>query len=158
MTDAYSCATLTEFTGHEFTSAAPIRVDQTRVDQFAEATGDHQWIHTDVERAKAESPFGGPVAHGFLTLSLLASDVMTAGVIPADATAALNYGLGKVRFLAPVPCGAEVQATYKLADVQDKGRGRKLITIECTLGVVGSDKPAVIAELMAMVVGQEMAA
>ena len=158
MDTAYSCATLTDFTGKEFTSAAPILVDQARVNLFAEATGDDQWIHTDVDRARAESPFGGPIAHGFLTLSLLASDVMTAGVIPGDAAAALNYGLGKVRFLAPVPCGAEVQATYKLADVQDKGHGRKLITIECTLGEVGAEKPAVIAELMAMVVGQEMAA
>lgn len=148
----YTAGTMADFIGTEFKSAAPIRVGQGRIDQFAEATGDHQWIHVDVERAKKESPFGGPVAHGFLTLSLLAADVMNAGVIPGDAKAALNYGLGKVRFLAPVGAGAEVQATYKLTGVEDKGAGRKLVTIESVLAEIGSDKPAVIAELMAMVI------
>ena len=150
--EGYSAATLADFIGHEFTSPAPILVDQVRINGFADATGDHQWIHVDEERAKKESPFGGPIAHGFLTLSLLAADVQNAGVIPADAKAALNYGLGKVRFLAPVPAGAEVSAVYKIAAVEDKGQGRSLVTVESTLGAVGSDKPAVIAELMAMVI------
>jgi len=150
--EGYSAATLADFIGHEFASPAPILVDQVRINGFADATGDHQWIHVDEERAKKESPFGGPIAHGFLTLSLLAADVQNAGVIPADAKAALNYGLGKVRFLAPVPAGAEVSAVYKIAAVEDKGQGRSLVTVESTLGAVGSDKPAVIAELMAMVI------
>ncbi len=148
----YSIATLADFVGHEFASAEAILVDQPRINLFADATGDHQWIHVDVERAKTQSPFGAPIAHGFLTLSLLAADVMGVGVIPADAKAALNYGLGKVRFVAPVTAGSTVRASYKLAKVEDTGKGRLLLTVDATLTAEGSDKPAVIAELLAMVI------
>ena len=88
-------------------------VGQPRIDGFAEVTGDHQWIHVDVERARDEAPFGGPVAHGFLTLSLLAAAISEAGVVPADAKGVINYGLDKVRFLAPVPAGAEVACGFR---------------------------------------------
>src|SRR3954449_2343787 len=87
-------------------------ITQERVNQFAEATGDHQWIHVDVERAKA-GPFGGTIAHGFLTLSLLPAFLATAFRIE-DVRSGLNYGLDKVRFIAPVPVGSRVRASFRL--------------------------------------------
>lgn len=150
--EGYKTQTMSDFVGQDFASPAAILIDQDRINGFAEATGDHQWIHVDVERARKESPFGAPIAHGFLTLSLLAAEAINSGVIPADAKAALNYGLGKVRFLAPVTAGSEVRASYKLASVEDKGKGRSLLTIESTLGETDADTPAVVAELMAMVI------
>ena len=149
----YSVATMSQHVGHDFGQSQEILVDQAMINGFADVTGDDQWIHVDVERAKTESPFKTTIAHGFLTLSLLAADVINAGVIPADSKAVLNYGLGKVRFLAPVASGSPVAATYKLAHVEDKGDGRQLITVEAVLTAKGSDKPAVIAELLAMVIG-----
>ena len=93
------------------------------------APGDRQWIHVDSERARRESPFGGTIAHGFLTLSLAATLAMEAGVIPPDAGAALNYGLGKVRFLAPVKAGARVRNRVALLAIEPKDEGRVLITV-----------------------------
>ena len=95
--------------------SAPRTVSQQDIDGFAAITGDHQWIHVDVTRARAESPFGGPVAHGFLTLALLASDVLDSGIIPRDAKGAINYGLENIRFMAPVPAGATVTAGFRWA-------------------------------------------
>ena len=92
-----------------------------RIDEFADCTGDRQWIHVDVERARRESPYGGTIAHGYLTLSLAASLSIEAGVIPSDAAAALNYGLDKVRFIAPVKAGARVRNRVVLVAVEDKG-------------------------------------
>jgi acyl dehydratase len=90
---------LTAAVGEELGTSDWLEVDQARIDAFADCTGDRQWIHVDVERAKRESPFGGTIAHGYLTLSLAASLAIEAGVIPLDAAAALNYGLDKTRFL-----------------------------------------------------------
>jgi acyl dehydratase len=95
-------ATTAQFIGHEFGASDWVAVDQDRINQFAACTGDRQWIHVDVARATRESPFGGPIAHGYLTLSLVAATVMELGVIPEDAATGLNYGLDKVRFIAPV--------------------------------------------------------
>ena len=106
----YSMATARSFVGRELGISSWIVVDQTRIDQFATCTGDRQWIHIDAERCAQESPFGGPIAHGYLTLSLLAAMLMEIGVIPPDASTGLNYGLDKVRFLAPVKVGARVRA------------------------------------------------
>ncbi len=136
--------------GQEFGPSQPVLVGQDRIGKFADATDDHQWIHTDPERAR-RSPFGGTIAHGFLTLSLLASAVQNAGVIPADAKAVLNYGLEKVRFLAPVPSGASVSARFTLVSAEPKGPGRKLIHLRAALTVEGADQPAVVAELLALV-------
>src|SRR5215475_15349979 len=107
---AYNMATAPLFAGRELGTSDWITVDQARIDQFAACTGDHQWIHVDVERARREGPFGGPIAHGYLTLSLVATMLMEVGVIPPDASTGLNYGLDKVRFLAPVKAGARVRA------------------------------------------------
>jgi acyl dehydratase len=125
-------------------------VDQHRIDEFADCTGDRQWIHVDVERARRESPFGGTIAHGYLTLSLVASLAMEAGVIPADARAGLNYGLDKVRFMAAVRAGARVRNRVVLLDAEDKGGGRVLIKTRNTLEIGGEDKPALVADTLAM--------
>src|SRR5262245_47566340 len=102
----YTMATAAEFVNRELGVSDWVTVDQDQIDQFADCTGDRQWIHVDVERARRESPFGGPIAHGYLSLSLLAATVIEIGVIPPDAVSGLNYGLDKVRFLAPVRVGA----------------------------------------------------
>jgi long-chain acyl-CoA synthetase len=149
----YSTATLRDYVGHDFGTSAPVMVGQPRIDGFAEVTGDHQWIHVDVERARVESPFGGPVAHGFLTLSLLAAAISEVGVVPSDAKGVINYGLDKVRFLAPVPAGAEVACCFRLAGVEDKGAGRQLLRLEAAVRIEGADKPAIVGEMLVLVVG-----
>lgn len=148
----YTSATLAEFAGHDFGASAPIPVDQDRINGFADVTGDHQWIHVDVDRARAQSPFGGPVAHGFLTLSLLAAAIQDSGVIPADAKGVINYGLDNVRFLAPVPAGADVTCAFRLSRVEDKGHGRQLLHIAAEAREAGKDKPAVVGDVLALVV------
>jgi acyl dehydratase len=147
----YSTRTLKDFVGHDFQTSDPITVGQERINAFADITGDHQWIHVDIERARKTSPFGGPVAHGFLTLSLLAAAVGSAGVVPADAKGALNYGLDNIRFIAPVPAGKRVTASFKLISVEDKGPKGQLLRLGAKLNIDGSDKPAVVGELLALV-------
>ena len=121
-----------------------LEVTQEIVNQFADATGDHQWIHFDVERAKAESPFGGPIAHGYLTLSLLAS--LSGQVLAVtDTVMGVNYGLNKVRFPSPVPVGSRVRLTATLAGVEDITGGKQL-TFSCVIEREGGDKPVCIAE------------
>jgi len=148
----YGMATLREFVGRELGVSQWIEVDQKRIDAFAACTGDHQWIHVDVERAQRESPFGGTIAHGYLTLSLAAALAMDMGLVPSDAKAGLNYGLEKVRFIAPVRAGARVRNRVVLVSAEDKGNGRVLITAQNTLQVQGDEKPALIAEILAMLV------
>ena len=121
-------------------------ITQERVNQFAEATGDFQWIHVDVERAKA-GPFGGPIAHGFLTLSMapaLLKDVWQINGIKMG----VNYGLNKVRFPSPVPVGAKVRAGATLKEVTEVSGGAQQLVIEATFEVEGGDKPACVAELV----------
>jgi len=127
-------------------------VDQARINAFAACTGDRQWIHVDEERAKRESPFGGTIAHGYLTLSLLASLAMEIGVVPGDASAGLNYGLDKVRFMTPVRAGALVRSRVRLASAENKGDGRILIKTMNELQIDGEDKPALAAEALAMLI------
>lgn len=149
----YSVRTLKDFVGHDFGASEPIHVDQIRINTFADVTGDHQWIHVDVAKAKKHSPFGGPVAHGFLTLSLMAAAVSSAGVVPPDAQGVVNYGVEKVRFLAPVLSGGTVRAHFKLSEVEPKGDDRQLLRVEASVSIEGSDKPALVGELLAMVIG-----
>jgi acyl dehydratase len=121
-----------------------IEITQERVDLFADATGDHQWIHVDVARAKAESPFGGPIAHGYLTLALSNLFLPQLIAVPA-ASAGVNYGTGKVRFPAPVPVGSRVRGGAEIASVDEIAGGLQT-TITITLEVEGSDKPACVIE------------
>jgi acyl dehydratase len=130
--------------GSELGTSDWIEVTQDRVNLFADATDDHQWIHVDAERAKAESPFGGPIAHGYLTLSLLIpmwSQVLTV----TDSTMSVNYGLNKVRFPAPVPVGSKVRLTATLADVEEIKGGYQL-TVSAVIERENGDKPVCIAE------------
>lgn len=119
-----------------------VEISQEMINQFAELTGDHQWIHVDVERARRESPFGETIAHGFLTLSLLprlrvASDHRIVGY--GNAT---NYGADKLRFISPVPAGSRVHARSRLVAVEAKPKGTQ-VTQELAVHVVGSDRPAI---------------
>jgi acyl dehydratase len=122
-----------------------LEVTQERVDLFADATGDHQWIHVDPERAAA-GPFGGPIAHGFLTLSLLPQWTFALMQVE-DASAAINYGLNKVRFPAPVPVGSRLRASYRIADVAEVEGGVQVTTV-ATVEREGSEKPVCVAETL----------
>ncbi len=123
----------------------PIEVTQEKINRFADVTGDHQWIHIDVERCKRESPFGGPVAHGFLTLSLLPAFKTNAGWTVVGQRNMVNYGANKLRFISPVPAGAKVHARSRIVSVEPKPQGTQ-ITQETQVHVVGQDKPALIYE------------
>jgi acyl dehydratase len=121
-----------------------LEMTQERVDRFAEATGDFQWIHVDVERAKAESPYGGPIAHGYLTLSL------TNHLVPEvfrveEISMAINYGVDRVRFPAAVPVGARIRAGVEVVDVTDVPGGVQATTL-VTVELEGSEKPACVVE------------
>jgi acyl dehydratase len=123
----------------------PIAVSQEKINQFADVTGDHQWIHIDVERARRESPFKAPVAHGFLTLSLI-----PAFEIPRDWNVVgfrnvVNYGANKLRFIAPVPAGSQVHARSRVVAVDPRPQGTQ-VTTETQVQVVGADKPALLYE------------
>jgi acyl dehydratase len=150
----YSMASAPRFVSRELGASDWVAVDQERIDAFAACTGDRQWIHVDVERARRESPFGGPIAHGYLTLSLVAAMVMELGVIPPDAATGLNYGLDKVRFLAPVKAGARVRARANLLAVEAQSCGRVLLKLNCTLEIEGEAKPALVAELLCLLIGK----
>jgi acyl dehydratase len=147
----YSMATIDEFVGRELGVSEWVVVDQARIDAFAHCTGDTQWIHMNEERAKREGPFGGTIAHGYLTLSLLATLAIEVGIIPADASAALNYGLDKVRFMAPVRSGSRVRSRVMLTDVDRKSGGRIIVRADNALQVEGEEKPALIAQTLVMI-------
>lgn len=121
-------------------------IDQQRVNDFADATGDHQWIHVDVERAKTQSPFGGPIAHGFLTLSLVPA-LTKDNFRLENAKLAINYGLNKVRFMTPVPVGSRIRVRSELADATAKGDAVDLI-VKHTIEIDGVAKPAAVAEMI----------
>ena len=120
-------------------------VTQERVNQFAEATGDHQWIHVDVERAKS-GPFGGPIAHGYLTLSL--GPMLYPPVVRIEGfTMGVNYGANKVRFPSPVPVGSKIRLGVKLLEVEDIAKGVQM-TMEFTFECQGASKPSCVAEII----------
>ncbi len=139
-------AGLKELVGTHLGYSDYLEITQERVNTFAEATGDHQWIHVDPERAKAESPFGGPIAHGYLTLSLgpvLAPQIMRVDGIKMG----VNYGAGKVRFPAPVPVGAMLRLGAELTAVEDIPGGAQVymtFTFECE----GAPKPSCVSEII----------
>lgn len=124
-----------------------VEIDQERVDAFAEVTGDHQWIHVDRERA-AQSPFGGTIAHGYLTLSLL--PWLGSQVFSLDTPGAkLNYGVNKVRFPAPVPVGSRVRTRVTMGESVAVAAGRQL-TLQHVIEIEGADKPACVAETVVL--------
>lgn len=137
-------ADLQPLVGERIGTSDWLLIDQQRINQFADATGDHQWIHVDVERAR-QGPFGGTIAHGFLTLSLLPAFLATAFEIK-ETRSGLNYGLDKVRFIAPVPVNSRLRAHFRLMDWTAVNGGgaqvKTVMTVECE----GAEKPACIAE------------
>jgi acyl dehydratase len=139
-----SLAELAAQVGHEVAVSDWVPITQEQVNLFAEATGDHQWIHVDVERAKA-GPFGGPIAHGFLTLSLLPR-LLESAVEVREARMGVNYGLNKVRFTSPVPVGSRLRARAKLLAADAIDHQGWQFTWQVTIEREGSDKPACIAE------------
>jgi hypothetical protein len=122
-----------------------VEVTQDKINQFADVTDDHQWIHIDIERSKRESPFKGPVAHGFLTLSLIPGLDIDSGYKVTGHRNVVNYGANKLRFISPVPAGAKVHARGRLIAVEERPQGTQ-VTQETTVHVVGQDKPALIYE------------
>ena len=135
--------------GQEVGVSRWIEVSQARIDAFADCTEDHQFIHGDPEAARA-TPFGGTIAHGFLTLSL-ASAMSYDAVRPLDGVVmGVNYGFDKLRFLAPVPAGSRIRGRFRLLAADDKGQGRWLLKHELTVEIEGGDKPALIAEWLGM--------
>lgn len=126
-------------------------ITQERVNLFAEATGDFQFIHIDRDRALRETPFGGTIAHGFLTLSLLSMLGAEAGTIKIEGTTvSINYGLDKVRFLNPVKVGKRIRARFELLDAIEKNPGQYLLKHRATVDIEGESKPAMIAEWLGM--------
>ena len=126
-----------------------IEVTQEMIQGFADLTGDHQWIHVDVERCQKESPFGGPIAHGFLTLSLLPSLSKTAGVALSGQTNAVNYGAEGLRFLSPVPAGSKLHARARVVGAVAKSGGT-LLTTEFEIRVVDAEKPAILYKMQVL--------
>ena len=127
----------------------PLTVTQDMINRFAELTGDHQWIHVDVERAKRESPFGGTIAHGFLTLSLLPAMRSKATWRVVGYGNATNYGANKLRFVRPVPAGAKVHSHARLVGIEAKPKGTQ-VTQDIQVHVVGDETPALIYEMVVL--------
>jgi acyl dehydratase len=144
---------LVKHVGEEMGVSSWITLDQARIAEFAHCTGDHQWIHVDVERAARESPFGGTIAHGFLTLSLIAPTAFEVLVPLVEPKSVVNYGLEKVRFMAPVRSGKRVRNRIKLAAVDERSNGRYLITTDNTIEIEGEIKPALLASALAIFMG-----
>ena len=138
---------LTDAVGEDLGTTDWLEITQDRVDAFADATGDHQWIHVDVDRAK-EGPFGGTIAHGYLTLSLIPQ--FTPQLFSLETPGArLNYGVNKVRFPNPVKVGSKIRATAQIAEVSDVPAGKQMIT-RYTIEIEGEAKPACVAETVVL--------
>lgn len=129
-----------------------VHVTQDMIDRFAEATGDHQFIHVDPVRAAAQTPFGGTIAHGFLTLSLLSAMAYEVLPAPAEAAMGINYGFDRIRFLAPVPAGARVRARFQLVECGERKPGELLSRYNVTVEIEGSDAPALAADWLGLAV------
>ena len=140
---------LKDYIGKDLGHSQWITIDQQRINQFAECTEDHQFIHVDPEKAK-KTPFGGTIAHGFLSLSLIPKLMEGLLVLPEGLKMAVNYGLDTVRFIQPVRVGSRVRLGLTLLDVNEKNPGQWLIKARATLEIEGQEKPAYIAETLSL--------
>lgn len=129
-----------------------IEIDQPMVDTFAKTTRDRQWIHVDVERAKRDSPYHAPIAHGYLTLSLVPAMNEQLQITPAGVDVVINYGLDKLRFLSPVKVGSRVRMHSKLISLEAKAPGQHLMKTLNTMEIEGEAKPAFVAETLMLLV------
>ncbi|MCY1395825.1 putative enoyl-CoA hydratase 1 [compost metagenome] len=142
-------STLKDYIGKDLGHSEWLTIDQQRINQFADCTEDHQFIHVDPERAK-QTPFGGTIAHGFLSLSLIPKLMEGLAVLPENAKMVVNYGLDSVRFIQPVPVNSRVRMQITVLDVTEKNPGQWLIKSRCTLEIEGQAKPAYIAESLSL--------
>ena len=136
--------------GEEFGVSEWVEIDQDMIDKFADATGDHQWIHVDVERAATEMPGGKTIAHGFLTLSIVPRLAATIWKVE-NRSRGVNYGLNKLRFTAPVPAGARVRLSQKLLSAEDVKNDGVQLTFEHKIEIEGQERPALIAEGLSII-------
>ena len=142
-------AELMAMIGQEIGVSEWIEMDQDRINTFADCTMDHQFIHIDAEAA-AKTPFGGTIAHGFLTMSMLSQFSEQTGLVLEGIKMGVNYGFEKLRFISPVPSGSNIRGRFVLNDAVEKKPGQFLITYDVTVEIEGSDKPALIAQWLAM--------
>jgi acyl dehydratase len=140
-----SLSALNSLAGHEFAVTDWVTVTQERIQQFADATGDQQWIHTDAERAAKESPHGATIAHGFMTLSLLSEFMKQAVELPSTVRITINYGLNRVRFPAPVKAGSEIRARIALLSTRNVGDAVEA-EFQVTIEAEGGQKPCCVAD------------
>lgn len=153
MSSQLSVSTARALVGSETGISQWHTISQAQINQFAEVTGDHQFIHIDQQRAERETPFGGTIAHGYLTLSLLSMLGAEAGTVRLEGTRmTINYGLDKVRFLNPVRTGSRIQARFTLQSIDEKKPGQYLIKHLVTVEIEGEEKPAMIAESLALAI------
>ncbi len=148
--ERYDVSTLKQFIGKELGVSDWLTVDQERINEFADCTDDHQWIHVDVERARRESPLGSTIAHGYLTLALLPTMRKEVVTVPAGISHVLNYGLDRVRFISPVKAGARIRTRVMLLAAGPHVEGRILITFKNTVEIEGETKPALIAQTLTL--------
>ena len=144
---------LKDYLGKEVGCSDWFEIDQDRINQFADVTVDHQFIHVDEDKAK-QGPFGAPIAHGFLTLSLLTHLTEDCGLVPENTVMGVNYGCDKIRFLQPVRVNQKVRARVKPVTALEKAPGQFLIKSEITVEIEGEEKPALIAEWLALLFTQ----
>lgn len=149
MTRYVSTTELPQLVGTELESSDWFEITQDRVNEFADATNDHQFIHVDLEKAKA-SPFGGTIAHGFLTLSLLTHLLSEPMVVPERTAMTINYGSDKVRFLKPVGVGQRIRAKQQLVEATEKKPGQWLMKMNVTVEIEGEQTPGLIADILFM--------
>ncbi len=139
--------------GRELEPSPWLEITQERVNQFADATNDHQFIHVDREKAK-QTPFGGTIAHGFLSLSLLSYLNAQNAILPEGLVMGINYGSDKVRFLAPVSVGKRIRSRQKILEVTEKKPGQWLIKTDVSVEIDGEETPALVAEILSMYIVQ----
>lgn len=151
MAETIKAEDLPSLVGKELEPSPWLEITQERVNQFADATNDHQFIHVDPKKA-AETPFGGPIAHGFLTLSLLSYLNAESAIFPENMVMGINYGSDKVRYLMPVRVGQRIRSKQKVLEVTEKKPGQWLMKNAVTVEIEGEETPALIAEILSMMV------
>jgi acyl dehydratase len=151
MADEIKAEDLPSLIGKDLDPSPWLEITQERVNQFAAATNDHQFIHVDPDKA-AQTPFGGPIAHGFLSLSLLSYLNAQSAVVPENLVMAVNYGSDKIRYLMPVRVGKRIRSLQKVLEVTEKKPGNWLLKVQVTVAIENEEKPALIAEILSMFV------
>ena len=151
MADQIKAEDLPSLIGKDLDPSPWLEITQERVNQFAEATNDHQFIHVDPEKA-AQTPFGGPIAHGFLSLSLLSYLNAQSAVVPENLVMVVNYGSDKIRYLMPVRVGERIRSLQKVLEVTEKRPGNWLLKYQVTVEIENEETPALIAEILSMLI------